>query len=119
MASEQEVDAQTQHYLEQWAATLGVTPYHPTQFACALLRQQVTRADLTNDQAVQLNVETAMAILFGLSWARDAEWLRRCCAQFRKWTADNAGMDWESEDMPGCLYDWAAYYHAEVEAVPS
>ena len=111
-------DAQTAHYLEQWGATLGVVPYHPTTMACALMREQVLRSDA--DQAAQLNFETAIAILFGLSWQHNADWLRRCTARFRQWVKENAGaIDWQSEDMPTCLYDWAAYYNAEVEQAPT
>lgn len=110
-------DAQTAHYLEQWGATLGVVPYHPTTMACALMRQQVERTDVEG-QAAQLNFETAIAILFGLSWQQHADWLRRCTARFRKWVAENQ-IDWQREDMPTCLYDWAAYYNAEVEQAPA
>lgn len=109
------LDAQTQEYLTGWAKELGVDPYSATDMAAALLRQQMARTDVGPEGR---NFDTAISILFGsVSWVDHKEWLRRCVTAFAAFANDNP-VDWTSEEIPGWLYAWAAYYDAEVEKAP-
>lgn len=115
MTTAEAIKEQTQEYLEAWARDLGIEEYNHTLMATVLLRQQMARTDT---QDVVRNFDTAISILFGaISWVDHRDWLRRAVTAFTAWAAQP--MDWESDEMPTCLYNWAVYYDAEVEKAPT
>lgn len=109
------LDAQTQEYIVGWARDLGIDPFDATRMAAELMRQQMARTDVGPEGR---NFDTPISILFGtLSWVDHKEWLRRCVTAFTGYVNANP-VDWTSDEIPGWLYAWAAYYDAEVEKAP-
>lgn len=86
-------------FIANWAKILKCNP-EPYAIAVTLIN-------------VQKNYQTAMALIFGLSWAQDKEWLKRCTDYFSKnWDpkTDVATVEW--------LGRFVDHYVQEVDKYP-
>jgi hypothetical protein len=89
-----------EEFLVNWASILKVAP-EPYAIAVKLIN-------------VQKNYQTAMALIFGLSWAQDKEYLKACTDYFSaNWDpkSDVATVEW--------LGAFVDHYISEVRAYPA
>ena len=85
-------------FIQQWARTLGV-PAEPYTIAVRMIN-------------VNHNYDTAMSLIFGLSWLRNTQYLRRVVDYFKANFPENgvATAEW--------LAQFVQHYVSEVEAYP-
>jgi hypothetical protein len=85
-------------FIADWAKILGTAP-EPYAMAVKLIN-------------VQKNYQTAMALIFGLSWVNNKDYLKRVTEYFNaNWTvADTATIEW--------LTAFVDHYITEVEKYP-
>lgn len=90
-------------YVAKWAKMLG----------CKTDEWSVT-VHLIN---VVKNYQTAMALLFGLSWQTDKEYLKKVCKHFHENFKGSDGKD--PVATAEWLYQYKEYYIKEVERLPT
>lgn len=86
-----------EEFIEQWAKSLKVDP-NPYMIAVQLIN-------------VNKNYDTAMSLVFGLSWANNTQYLRRVTDYFKSVWPDNgvADVNWLAEFVKHYVTDKEAY----------
>jgi hypothetical protein len=70
-------------------------------------------AELVNQNK---NFQSAAALIFGLSWAEDKEWLQRCSQYWKDaWNKFPAG----TKATPTWCYEFQQHYIKDVDKLPS
>ncbi len=93
-----------EHYIKEWMQQLKVdSPWGIVVYMVNTKR----------------NFDTAVAVMFGLSWSQDLPvqraWLRRASDELKKLPATYPGVAFDA----AYLYAWSQQYIKEVEALPN